>query len=59
MACVLAQVEPEIAANVVDGDGDQQIVYVISAQMCVAVGGDYFEDSVVQLENRNVERAAA
>ena len=59
VACVLAQVESEIAANVVDCDGDQQIVDVVSAEVRVAVGGDYFENSVVQLENRNVERAAA
>ena len=38
---------------------DQQVVDVVAAQVRVAVGGDHFEDSVLQLENRNVERAAA
>jgi len=27
--------------------------------MCVAVGGNYFEDSIVQLENGNIEGTAA
>ena len=38
---------------------DQQIVDVVAAEVRVAVGGDDFEDAVVQLENGNVERAAA
>jgi hypothetical protein len=52
-------VEPEVAANVVERDRDQQIVDVVSAEMGVAVGGDDLENAVVQLENRDVERAAA
>jgi hypothetical protein len=45
--------------NVVEGDGDEQVVDIISAEMGVAVGGDDFENAVVQLENRNIEGAAA
>ena len=45
--------------NVVERDGDQQIIDVVAAEMRVAVGRDDFEDAVVQLENRNVESAAA
>ena len=63
MACtasrIAAKVEAEVAANVVERDGDQQVVDVVAAEMRVAVGGDDFEDSVVQLEDGNVEGAAA
>ena len=37
----------------------QQVVDVVAAQMRVAAGGDDFEDAFVQLEDRDVERAAA
>jgi hypothetical protein len=56
---VAAQVETQVAVNVVEGNGDQQIVDVVAAEMRVAVGGDDFKDAVVQFENRNVECAAA
>ncbi len=56
---VAAEVEAEIAANVVEGDGDEQVVDVVAAKVRVAVGGDDFEDAVVQLEDRDVEGAAA
>ena len=36
-----------------------KIVDVVPAKMRVAIGGDDFENSIVQLENRNVEGAAA
>ena len=38
---------------------DQQIVDVVAAEMSVAVGRDDLEDAFVQLEDRNVEGAAA
>ena len=56
---IAAQIEAQVAANVVERDGDQQIVDVVAAEMRVAVGGDDFEDAVVQLENGDVEGAAA
>ncbi len=47
---------PRISSSAI---GDQQIVDVVTAEMGIAVGGDDLENAVVQLENRNVERAAA
>ena len=40
-------------------DGDEQIVDVVAAEMRVAVGGNDFKDSVVQLQDGDVEGAAA
>ena len=54
---VISKIEAEVAKSVVEGDGDQQIVDVVAAEMRVAVGGDDFEDAVVQLENGDVEGA--
>ena len=63
MACTASALRrrstPKIAANVVERNRDQQVVDVVAAEMRVAVGGDDFEDAVVQLENRDVEGAAA
>ena len=38
---------------------EQAVVDVVAAQVRVAVGREHFENAVLQLENRNVERAAA
>src|SRR5262249_55801779 len=43
----------------VERDGDQQVIDIIAAEVGVAVGGDDFENAVVQLEYGNVEGAAA
>ena len=48
-----------IAGDVVEGDGDQQVVDVVAAEVGVAVGGDDLEDALVQLEDGDVEGAAA
>ena len=56
---VARDIEAQVAANVVERDRDQQVVDVVAAQVRVAVGGDDFEDSVMQLEDRDVEGAAA
>ncbi len=56
---IAAKVESEVATNIVERDGDQQVVDVVAAEMRVAVGGDDFEDPVVQLEDGNIEGAAA
>src|SRR5690242_14323479 len=45
--------------NVVEGNGDKQIVDVVATEMSVAIGGDDFEDAVVKLKDRNVEGATA
>ena len=55
----LVKVEAEITVNVVERNADQQVVDVVSAEMRVTVGGDDLEDAFVQLEDRDVERAAA
>ena len=56
---ISAEIEAEIAESVIEGDGDQQIVDVVAAEMRVAIGGDDFEDSIVQLEDGDVEGTAA
>ena len=45
--------------DVFERDPEQQIVDIVAAQVRVAIGGEHFEDAVVQPENRDVERAAA
>ena len=54
-----AHVQAQVAVNVVEGDGDEQVVDVVAAEVRVAVGGDDFEDAFVQFEDRDVEGAAA
>src|ERR1019366_2458275 len=56
---VLPEIESKVAANVVERDRDQQIVDVVSAEMRIAVGRNHLENAVVQLENRDIESAAA
>ena len=56
---VAAKVETEITERVVKADGDEKIIDIVAAEMGVAVGGDDFEDSVVQLQDGNVEGASA
>ena len=56
---VAAEVEIEVAANVVERDRDEQVIDVVAAEVGVAVRGDNFENAVVQFEDRNVECAAA
>ena len=56
---VAAKVETQVAANIVERDRDQQVVDVVAAEVGIAVGGDDFEDAVMQLQNRNIEGAAA
>ena len=54
-----AHIHAEVALNVVERDGDEQVVDVVAAEVGVAVGGDDLEDALVQFEDRNVEGAAA
>ena len=56
---VLGQILAPLARDVFERDAQQQVVDVVAAQVRVAVGGQHFEDSVVQLQDRDVERAAA
>ena len=56
---VATQVKIHVAADVVESNRDQKVVDVVAAEVRVAVGGDDFEDAVVQFQNRNVKGAAA
>ena len=56
---IAPNIDTEVALDIVQRDGDQQIVNVVAAEVGVAVGGDDLEDAFVQLENGDVERAAA
>ncbi len=51
-------VHAHVAADVVECDRDQEIVDVVAAQMGIAIGCDDLEDSIMQLEDRDVESAA-
>jgi hypothetical protein len=48
---VTSDIHPHIALNVVEGDGDEQVVDIVSAEVGVAVGGDHLEDSVMQFQD--------
>ena len=54
-----AEIDALVAANVVEGNGDEEVVDVVAAEVGVAVGGDDLEDALVQLEDGDVEGAAA
>ncbi len=55
---VAADVELQVALNIVERNGNQQIIDIVATEVRVAVGGGDLEDAVVELENRNVESAA-
>ena len=54
-----AKIEAVFAVDVVESDGDEQVVDVVAAEVGVAVGGDDFEDAFLQLEDGDVEGSAA
>src|ERR1700730_10050972 len=56
---IAPDVESKIPANIVERDCNQQIIDVVSAQVCIAIGGNHFKNAIVELQNRNVERATA
>ena len=56
---VTAKIEIQITGNVVQGNGEQEVVNVIAAQMGVAISGQHFENALVQLENGNIKGTAA
>ena len=55
---LLAQVSPRIAGDVVQGNRNQEVVNVIAAQVGIAIGGDDFKDSFMQLEDGDVKCSA-
>ena len=56
---LLRDVDAEVAADVVERDGGEEVVDVVAAEVGVAAGGDDFEDALVELEDGDVEGAAA
>ena len=54
-----AQIDPVFGMNLVQSNGQQQVVDIVAAQVRVAVGRLHLEDPVAQFENGNVEGAAA
>src|ERR1700679_1487004 len=56
---VLRDVEAKVATDVVEGYGGEEVVDVVAAEVRVASGGDDFEDALVELEDGDVEGAAA
>src|ERR1700751_108363 len=54
-----AQVDAVFGANLIPRYREQQVVDVVAAEVRVAVGGLDFEDPVAELEDGDVECAAA
>src|SRR6201996_7839763 len=46
-------------ADLVEGYGEEEVVDVVAAEVRVAVGGDDLEDAFVELEDGDIEGAAA
>ena len=53
------EVAPPLGLNVLEADADEPVVDIVAAQVRVAVSRQDFENPFVQLENGDVERAAA
>src|SRR5690349_9912214 len=56
---IAAEIQPHVAADIIERDGDEQVVDVVAAEMGVTVGGDDFEDALVEAEDRDIEGTAA
>ncbi len=56
---VPADIELQVVGNIVNGNGEQAVVYIVAAQMSIAVGGQHFENAFVQFQDGNVEGTAA
>ena len=55
----MTEIDAVLSFEVVGHVVDEDFVEVVAAQVRVAVRADYFEDAVRNLQNGNVERAAA
>ena len=58
-AGMCAQIDAMLGMDLVERNGQQQVVDVVAAQVRVAVGGLHFEDAVAQLEDGDIECPAA
>ena len=56
---VLTQVDAVVGLELVGQPGDDALIPVVAAQVVVASGGENLEHAVGQVEDRDVERAAA
>ena len=56
---ILTQVDAVLGLESLGHVVDQHVVEVVASQVRVAVGGLHLEDTVAQLQNRNIERTAA
>ena len=56
---VAAQVELHVSGNVVERNGDEQVINVIAAEVSVAVGGNDFKNSIAQFQNRDIKCSPA
>jgi len=56
---VAGEIGAPFGGDVFERDAQQEIIEIVAAEMRVAIGGQHFKDAVVELQNRDVERAAA
>jgi len=56
---MLAEVDAVLGVDLVEGNGEEEVVDVVAAEVCVTVGGLDLKDAVVELEDGDVEGAAA
>ncbi len=55
----MRQILAPLRLQIFQRDAQQTVIDIVSAQMGIAVSRQHFEDPVVQLQNRDIERAAA
>ena len=56
---VLGKIDSLIFPEFLHQPVDDFLIEIVAAEMCVAVGGTYFENTVSQIENGDIEGAAA
>ena len=55
----LRQILAPLRLQIFERDAQQPVIDIVAAEMGIAVGCEHLENPVVQLENRDIERAAA